>query len=109
MPARLSVLVLAPALLVIGVLLMPVPDAWTVSHLVFLAGTVAMLPAGVLLYEQLRPDRLLWPARALMFAGALALAGQFLIDLVVLRLAGNRTAAGPLFDTIQGSPALALT
>jgi hypothetical protein len=113
MPARLLVLALAPALLVTGVLLMPVPGAWTVSHLVFLAGTLAMLPAGVLLHEVLRDDSpawLPWSGRVLMFVGALALAGQFLVDLVVMRLAaGDRTVAGPLFDTVQESAPLALT
>ncbi|MPZ83625.1 MAG: hypothetical protein GEV28_25830 [Actinophytocola sp.] len=112
MPSRLPILALAPALLVTGVLLMSAPDAWTVSHLIFLAGTLTMLPAGVLLHDLVRDDGpawLPWSGRALMFAGALTLAGQFLIDLVVTRLAGgDRTLTGPMFDTIQESTPLAL-
>jgi hypothetical protein len=67
----------------------------------------------VLLHEVLRDDSpawLPWSGRVLMFVGALALAGQFLVDLVVMRLAaGDRTVAGPLFDTVQESAPLALT
>ncbi|MGH3876001.1 MAG: hypothetical protein ACRDSK_03090 [Actinophytocola sp.] len=111
MPSRLPILALAPALLVVGVLLMSTTDAWTASHLIFLCGAVTMLPAGVLLHDLVRdgPAWLPWSGRALMFAGALALAGQFLIDLVVMRLAGgDRTLTGPMFDTIQESTPLAL-
>jgi hypothetical protein len=111
-PVRLPILTLAPALLVLGVLLMSLPGAWTASHLIFLSGVVTMLPAGVLLHDLVRDDALAWlpwSGRALMFAGALALAGQFLIDLVVMRLAhGDRTRTGPMFDTIQESTPFAL-
>lgn len=105
MPTRLSILAIAPTLLIIGVLLMPVSAAWTVSHLIFLAGTIAMLPAGVLLHDLVRDGRpawLPWAGRTLMFVGALALAGQFLVDLAVDHLAGgDKALAGPMFDTIQ--------
>jgi hypothetical protein len=91
---------------------MSTTDAWTASHLIFLAGTVTMLPSGVLLHDLVRGDRpawLPWCGRALVFAGSLALAGQFLIDLVVMRLAGDdRTLTGPMFDTIQESTPFAL-
>jgi hypothetical protein len=112
MPARLPILALAPALLVVGVLLMSTPDAWTAAHLIFLSGVVTMLPAGVLLHDLVRDDGpawLPWSGRALMFAGALALAGQFVIDLVVMRLAGgDRARTGPMFDTVQESTPFAL-
>lgn len=110
--AAAAVLIAGPALLLAGVILMMTP-AWTVSHLVFLAGTLVMLPTGVALADLLRDTTPAWVRRAglaLTVAGALALAGQFLIDLVVMHLAaGDREIAGDLFDQIQESPAFALT
>ena len=42
--------------------------------------------------------------------GTLALAGQFVIDFVVMRLAaGDHEMAGEMFDRIQASSAFALT
>jgi hypothetical protein len=106
-------LVVGPVLLLAGVLLMPVPDAWTVSHLVFLAGTLAMLPAGLALHELLRETTSPWvrqSALALTATGTLALAGQFLVDFVVIRLAaGEDRLAAEMFDRIQGSLTLSLT
>lgn len=113
-PARAAaaVLVAGPALLLAGVILMMTP-AWTVSHLVFLAGTLVMLPTGVALADLLRGTTPAWVRRAglaLTVAGALTLAGQFLIDLVVMHLAaGDQELAGELFDQIQESLAFALT
>jgi hypothetical protein len=95
-----------PALLLAGLLLMLTPDAWTVAHLVFLAGTLAMLPAVAALHG-LVPAPLRWVATVLATSGALALAGQFLIDFVVATLAGD----GPreaMFDRLQASPPLFL-
>lgn len=112
-PPAAAALVVGPALLLAGVLLLPAPGAWTVSHLVFLAGTLAMLPAGVVLHRLLGDAGPPWVGRsalALTLVGALALAGQFVIDLVVLRLAaGDRETAGAMFDLLQGAPAFALT
>jgi hypothetical protein len=112
-PGTAAALVVGPALLLAGVLLMPAPGAWMASHLIFLTGTLAMLPAGVVLHRLLRDAAPPWMGRsalALTVAGSLALAGQFVIDLVVLRLAaGDRETAGAMFDLLQGSPAFALT
>jgi hypothetical protein len=106
------VLVAGPALLLAGVILM-MTSAWTLSHLVFLAGTLVMLPTGAALHDLLRDTTPAWVRRlglALTVAGALTLAGQFLIDLVVMHLAaGERELAGELFDQIQASTAFALT
>jgi hypothetical protein len=111
--AAAAALVAGPALLLTGVLLMLTPDAWTVSHLVFLAGTLAMLPAGVVLHGLLRDAAPSWVGRAglaLTVVGALVLAGQFVIDLVVMQLAaGESQTAGAMFDLIQASPTFALT
>ncbi|WP_433261962.1 hypothetical protein ACQPZF_28230 [Actinosynnema sp. CS-041913] len=105
-------LVTGPVLLLVGVVLMMMPNVWTLSHLVFLLGTVAMLPVAVRLDALLRDASPPWirvPALVLTVAGALALAGQFVIDFTVLRLAhGERAAAGAMFDTIQESPVFAL-
>jgi hypothetical protein len=106
-------LVVGPALLLAGVLLMMSPDNWTVSHLVFLAGTLVMLPAGVALHQLLSDVTPSWLRRsglALTIVGALALAGQFVIDLVVMRLAaGESEIAGEMFDQLQASPTFALS
>ncbi|MBB5957062.1 hypothetical protein FHS29_003655 [Saccharothrix tamanrassetensis] len=105
-------LVTGPVLLLVGVVLMLTPDQWTSSHLIFLAGTVAMLPVAVRLDTLLRDASPPWvrvPALVLTVVGALALAGQFVIDFTVLRLAhGEREAAGAMFDTLQESRVFAL-
>lgn len=105
-------LVVGPALLLGGVLLMMTPGAWTASHLVFLAGTLAMLPTGLVLHDLLVGTGQAWVRRtglALTLVGALTLAGQFVIDFVVMRLAGGDGAtAATMFDHIQGEAALAL-
>lgn len=97
-----------PALLLAGVLLMALPDAWTVSHVVFLAGTLVMLPVAAALAGLTAPV-LGRVAQLLTALGALALAGQFLLDLAVDQLAADAAARGPLFDQLQSSPALFLT
>jgi hypothetical protein len=96
-----------PALLLAGIVLMAVPDAWTVSHLVFLAGTLLMLPVAAALPAYTGPV-LGRVAQVLTSAGALALAGQFLLDLAVDQLVDDAAARGPLFDRLQESPAIFL-
>ncbi|CCH33224.1 hypothetical protein ABZ816_19150 [Actinosynnema sp. NPDC047251] len=104
-------LVAGPVLLLVGVLLM-MTDLWTLSHLVFLLGTVLMLPVASRLDVLLRDASPPWvrvPALVLTVVGALALAGQFVIDFTVVRLAaGDRAAAGKMFDVLQESPVFAL-
>lgn len=107
-----AALVIGPALLLAGVLLMMTPGAWTASHLVFLAGTLAMLPTGVVLHDLLADTGPAWVRRTgltLTLVGALTLAGQFVIDFVVMRLAGgDGDIVATMFDRIQGSPPFAL-
>ena len=55
-----AALVVGPVLLLAGMILMSMPDVWTVSHLVFLAGTLAMLPAGVALHGLIRARSPSW-------------------------------------------------
>ncbi|MFC4945697.1 hypothetical protein [Pseudonocardia sp. GCM10023141] len=102
------VMVLAPGLMLAGVALMPAPGTWNLSHLLFLAGTLLMAPAGLVLWRLLDgggPPWLRHSGLLLVLLGVPALAGQLLIDLVVLQLAGgDRTGMGPLFRAIQASP-----
>jgi hypothetical protein len=102
-----AALAAGPALLLAGALLMGAPGAWTAAHLVFLAGTLAMPAAGTALRDLVRDDAPAWARRAalaLTVAGALALAGQFVVDFVVMRLAaGDRAVARELFDRIRSS------
>ncbi|MEV4776401.1 hypothetical protein LTA6_001438 [Microbacterium sp. LTA6] len=109
---RAAALVTGPALLLVGVVLMILPGFWTLSHLVFLAGSLAMLLTGLALIGLCADRRSAWPGRtalALTAAGALALAGQFVIDFVVIRLGdGDAEAVDRLFDRIQSAAPLDL-
>lgn len=108
-----AVAVLAPVLLLTGRGLMSAPAArgftatWTVAHLLFLAGTVLMIPAALVLSRLARGRAAPWLRDlgvALVFAGAMALAAQFVLDLAVAVLAeGDRQAGGALFDRLQSS------
>jgi hypothetical protein len=102
----------APALLLAGVVLMIVPDAWTAGHAVFLSGALAMLATAVVLHGLLDGAGRGWLRHgglALTVAGALALAGQFLIDFVVAQVAGGQEAArAEVFDRVQESPVFSL-
>jgi hypothetical protein len=106
-------LVAGPALMAVGVVLMMMPSAWTVSHLIFLAGTLTMIPAAMVIHELVRGISPSWLPRVglwLAVTGALALSSQFVIDLAVMELAnGNRDVAGEMFDQIQQSSAFSLT
>lgn len=88
------------------------PDAWTAGHAVFLGGAVAMLPAGVALHRLLDGVGPRWLRRgglALTVVGALALAGQFVLDFVVAQLAGDNDAVrSALFDRLQDTPLTSL-
>jgi hypothetical protein len=105
-------LVGGPALLAAGVVMMMTPSAWTVSHLIFLAGAMTMIPAAMAVHDLVRWTSPSWPPRLglwLAVAGALALSSQFVIDLTVMQLAnGNRDVAGEMFDQIQQSSAFSL-
>jgi hypothetical protein len=78
-----------------------------VAHVVFLAGTVLMLPAALVVSHMARDRAAPWLRDlgvVLVFAGALALAAQFVVDLAVAVLAdGDQQAGGALFDQLQAS------
>jgi hypothetical protein len=103
----------APVLLAAGRGLMMVPSAqdfttlWTVTHVMFLAGTVLMIPAALALSQLARGYAKPWLRDlgvSIVFVGALALAAQFVVDLMVAVLAhGDPQAAGTLFDQLQAS------
>jgi hypothetical protein len=98
-------LIAGPTLLLVGLLMMLVPSAWLASHLVFLAGTLLVPWTALALHDLLAgaPPWLRRSGLVLTCVGALALAGQFLIDFVVAQLAGTGDR-GPLFDRVQESP-----
>lgn len=100
-------LLAGPALLLAGLLLMLSPSAWTVAHMIFLAGTLVMLPAALVLHDLLAgaPPWLRGTGLLLTATGALALAGQFVLDFAVAQLAGDGDR-GPLFTRLQASPTL---
>lgn len=108
-----AVMVIAPLLLVVGRGVMLVPSAegfttlWTITHVVFLAGTVLMIPAALAMSQVARGHArplLRDVGVAVVFVGALALAAQFVVDLMVAVLAhGDSQAAGALFDQLQAS------
>ena len=106
-------LVVGPGLLLAGEVLLALPDAWTAGHAVFLAGALAMLPAAAALHRLLAGTRPRWlrgAGLALSALGALALAGQFLIDFLVARLAADQDAVrSALFDQLEGAPLIFLT
>lgn len=106
-------LVGGPALMAAGVVQMMTPSAWTVSHLIFLAGALTMIPAAMVIHELVKRVSPSWLPKVglwLTVTGALALSGQFVIDLTVMHLAnGNRDVAGEMFDQIQQSSAFSLT
>jgi hypothetical protein len=112
-PARRAALLAGPALLLAGEVLLSLPDAWTVGHAVFLAGALAMLPTALALHDLLDgvgPRWLRAAGLALTALGALALAGQFLIDFLVARLAADQDAVrSALFDQLEGAPLVSLT
>jgi hypothetical protein len=111
-PLATAVMV-APLLLAAGRGLMLVPSAqdfttlWTVTHVMFLAGTVLMIPAAVAMSQLARGyagPLLRDVGVAVVFVGALALGAQFVVDLMVAVLAhGDPQAAGALFDQLQAS------
>ena len=114
-----AVMVIAPLLLVTGRGLMLVPSArgfttwWTVTHVMFLAGTVLMIPAALALSRLARGHAgpvLRDLGVAVVFVGALALAAQFVVDLTVSVLAdGDPQAGGALFDQLQAVALIDLT
>lgn len=104
---RAAAMIIGPFLLLAGVVLMILPGFWTLSHLVFLAGSLAMLPTGVALHGLFVDRHPTWPTRTALLltsAGALALAGQFVIDFVVVHVGGgDAEAVDRMFDTIQSA------
>ena len=108
-----AVMVIAPVLLATGRGLMLVPSAagfttlWTVTHVMFLGGTVLMIPAALAMHQLARGYARPWLrdlGLAIVFVGALALAAQFVVDLMVAVLAnGDPRAGGALFDRVQAS------
>ena len=108
-----AALLAGPGLLLAGEVLLAVPDAWTVGHAVFLAGALAMLPAALALHgllDGIGPRWLRGAGLALSALGALALAGQFLIDFLVAQLAADQDAVrSALFDQLQAAPLISLT
>lgn len=108
-----AVMMIAPLLLAAGRGLMLVPSAegfttlWTVTHVMFLAGTVLMIPAALAMSQLACGYARPWLRDlgvAVVFVGALALAAQFVVDLMVAVLAnGDPQAAGALFDQLQTS------
>jgi hypothetical protein len=107
-----ALLLAGPALLLAGEVLLTVPDAWTAGHAVFLGGALAMLPAAVVLHGRLAgvgPRWLRGAGLLLTVLGALALAGQFLIDFLVAQLAADQDSIrSALFDRLQDAPLLSL-
>ncbi|HSK97816.1 MAG TPA: hypothetical protein VK891_14435, partial [Euzebyales bacterium] len=111
-----AVVVVAPLLLVIGRGLMTAPaaraftPAWMVAHVLFLGGTVLMIPAAPVVSHLARDRAAPWLRDlgvALVFLGACALAAQFVVDLAVAVLAdGDPQAGGALFDHLQASTAV---
>jgi hypothetical protein len=105
-------LLAAPALLLVGTVLLSLPDSWTAGHAIFLAGALLMLPAAAVLHDLLAgvgPAWLRHAGLALTAAGALALAGQFLLDFAVAQLAADDDATrSALFDRLQDAPLMAL-
>jgi hypothetical protein len=114
-----AVMVVAPLLLVLGRALMLMPSAqgfttlWTVTHVMYLAGTVLMIPAALAMRQLAHghvPPLLRDAGVALVFVGALALGAQFVVDLMVAVLAdGDPQAGGTLFDQLQASAPVGLT
>jgi hypothetical protein len=114
-----AVVVLAPLLLVTGRGLMLAPAArgftptWTVAHMVFLVGTVLMIPAAQVVSHLARGRAAPWLRDlgvGLVFVGATALAAQFVVDLAVAVLAGgDPQAGGALFDRLQASTTVNVT
>jgi hypothetical protein len=93
---------MAPGLLAVGTALMITPNAWTLSHAIYLSGAVAMLIVGCRLarlpFAPGLPDRLGRIGAGLTVTGALALSGQFVIDFAVMQLAGGESdTAGDMF------------
>ncbi|MGH8877940.1 MAG: hypothetical protein ACRD0P_11450 [Stackebrandtia sp.] len=112
--AATAPLVVAPALLAIGTVLMITPNEWTVAHLTFLGGAVAMLAVGGMLFRLFtQAGAAYWLGRiggALTIAGALTLSGQFVIDIAVMRLAeGESEAMSTMFNQLQESWVLSAT
>lgn len=112
--AATAPLVIAPALLAVGTVLMLTPDAWTAAHLTYLAGAVTMLAVGGKLWrlfgEPGVPRRLSRIGGAMTTIGALALSGQFVIDLAVMRLAeGEGEVTATMFNRIQDSWVMSAT
>jgi hypothetical protein len=111
-----AVVVLAPLLLVTGRGLMMTPAArgftatWTVAHVLFLTGTVLMIPAALVMSRLARGHAAPWLrdlGAAVVFVGAIALAAQFVVDLAVAVLAeGSQQTGGALFDRLQASTAV---
>lgn len=99
---------IAPGLLAAGTVLMMTPDAWTVSHAIYLCGAVAMLVVGSIVaglpFPPGLPRLMSRVGAGLIVVGALALSGQFVIDFTVMQLAGGESdAAGDMFVRLQGS------
>lgn len=104
----MPLIVLPPALIAIGVALLPLPGAWTPAHLIFLAGVLTVpATAYVLARHAPGPPLLRRAGLGLAIGGALALAGQLFIDVIVWQLAaGDRAAARPLFRSLQADPVI---
>lgn len=103
-----ALLWIAPGLLAVGTALMITPDAWRVSHAVYLSGAVAMLIVGSVLaglpFAPGLPRLLGCVGAGLTMAGALALSGQFVIDFTVMQLAGGESdVTGAMFVRLQES------
>lgn len=106
--ATTALLWIAPGLLAAGTALMITPNAWTLSHAIYLSGAVAMLVVvdtlARLPFAPGLPKRLGRVGAGLTMAGALALSGQFVIDFTVMQLAGGESdAAGDMFRRLQDS------
>ncbi len=112
--AATAPLLVAPALLAVGTVLMITPNAWTVSHLTYLGGAVTMLAVGGMLFRFFpEPGPLHLLGRiggAATILGALTLSGQFVIDLTVMQLSGGESeVTATMFAQLRESWVLSLT
>ncbi|ETK34348.1 hypothetical protein [Microbispora sp. ATCC PTA-5024] len=77
--------------------------AWTIGHLCFLAGLILFVPVMHRLWK-LTGGAAATAGYAMGLAGALSLAVQFTIDLVVGFLSADHEAMGPRFEAVKAVP-----
>lgn len=78
--------------------------AWTVGHLVFLAGLALFVPVLGRLRAEAGGGAAATAGYAAGLLGGLALAAQFTIDIVVGLLSADHEAMGPRFDAVKAVP-----